>query len=169
MENSTKYKIAAGLFTVLLGTQVCFSIRTRKRDEKAALFYSELERKISPSSATLQESEAFDINYYQTLMKTLKKSYYLLKMAAADGYAKDIADSWGWLDDNEEKIYGVFRALKDKVQVSQVAHRYFLKTKINLIDDLTVRLHKDELKEVNRIVEKLPAYRVAESTKPAKG
>ncbi len=91
----------------------------------------------------------------------------MLTVASAKAYAKDIRDSWGVFDDDEDKIKGVFRALKDQVQVSQVAFQYYQASteKINLIDDLKSRLSKDEVGEILEITKKLPQYRVAEPPK----
>ncbi len=167
METKSKLKLAAGAATILFVGSIYAGVRSRKRDHKAAVFFSELERFIAPGSVGLVESDAFNINYWQNLGKSLKKSYLLLKMAAADGYAKDIDSSWGIFDDDEDKIYGVFRALKDHVQVSQVSDRYYKKKKINLIDDMRSRLSKDEVGEVLKIVNKMPPYRAVD-TKPIK-
>jgi hypothetical protein len=161
MDTKTKLKIAAGIAGMFLIGSVWVSVRSRKQDHNAALFFSELERSIAPASVGLVETDAFKISYWQDLSKTLKKSYLMLKMAAADGFAGDINDSWGFFNDDEEKIYGVFRALKDHVQVSQVSDRYFKKKKINLIDDLRSRLSKGEVSEVLKIVGKMPPYRLA--------
>ncbi len=92
----------------------------------------------------------------------------MLTVASAKTYAKDIRDSWGVFDDDEDKIYSVFRALKDQVQVSQVAYQYYIdpkSNKINLIDDLKSRLSKDEVGQVLEIVKKMPQYRLAEAVK----
>lgn len=167
MDTKSKLKLAAALATLMFAGSVYIGVRNRKRDHKAAVFFSELERFIAPGSVGLVESDAFNINYWQNLGKTLKKSYLMLKMAAADGYAKDIDSSWGVFDDDEDKIYGVFRALKDHVQVSQISDRYYKKKKINLIDDMRSRLSKDEVGEVLKIVNKLPPYRTADA-KPIK-
>lgn len=167
METKSKLKIAAGVATLMFAGSIYLGVRNRKRDHNAAVFFSELERYIAPGSVGLVESDAFNINYWQNLSKTLKKSYLMLKLAAADGYAKDIDSSWSIFGDDEDKIYGVFRALKDHVQVSQVSDRYYKEKKINLIDDMRSRLAKDEVGEVLKIVNKLPPYRVVES-KPIK-
>lgn len=91
----------------------------------------------------------------------------MLTVASAKGFAKDIRDAWGVIDDDENKIYSVFRALKDQVQVSQVAFQYYVTStdKINLIDDLKSRLSKEEVGQVLEIVKKLPAYRLADPKK----
>ncbi|MBS1635361.1 MAG: hypothetical protein JST26_05515 [Bacteroidetes bacterium] len=137
------------------------------RDQKAVAFFSELQRELVPDSVGLVESKAFDIRYWQDIGKKLNKPMYMLTQASAKAFAKDIMDSWGVFDDDENKIYSVFRALKDHVQVSQMAYQYYLsnKNKINLIDDLKSRLSTDEVGQVMAIVKKMPPYRLAEPAK----
>lgn len=144
-----------------------FQNKRKKRDQKAIAFFSELQRDIAPDSVGLVESNAFDIRYWENIGKKIKKPIYMLTVASAKAYAKDIRDSWGVFDDDEDKIKGVFRAMKDQVQISQLAYQYYQnsKEKINLIDDLKSRLSKDEVGEVLGIVKKLPQYRVAEQPK----
>ena len=155
--------IVGGLITLVIVVH-----RKRKaKDQKAIAFFSELQRDIAPDSVGLVESNAFDIRYYETVGKKVGKPLYMLTSASAKGFAKEIHDAWGMFDDDENKIYGVFRALKDQVQVSQVAFHYYQssKDKINLIDDLKGRLNKEEVSQVLEIVKKLPAYRIAEQQK----
>ena len=161
METKTKLTIAAGAASSLLVGSIVYSQHKKKQNHRAALFFSELERSIAPASVGLVESNAFDMYYWQNLGAKLKKSYYLLKQNDAKSFAKRIDDAWGWVDDDEDKIYSVFRALKDHVQVSQVVYWYYQDKKINLIDELRSRLAKDEVGEVMKIVNKLPPYRVA--------
>jgi len=145
--------------------------KRRQRDQKAVAFFSELQRELAPGSVGLVESNAFNIRYWEETGKKLKKPMYLLKMASAKAFAKDIRDSWSIFGDDEDKIYGVFRALKDQAQVSQVANQYYNDPKgdkINLIDDLNSRLSKDEVGQILGIVKKMPPYRLAEPPKPIK-
>jgi|SRR3954468_1520733 len=139
----------------------------KNRDQKATAFFSELQREIAPDSVGLIESNAFDIRYWETIGKKLSKPLYMLTVGSAKGFAKDIKDAWGMFDDDENKIYSVFRALKDQVQVSQVAFQYYNSStdKINLIDDLKSRLNTDEVGQILGIVKKLPTYRLAEPKK----
>ena len=155
---------------ILVGMTTLLIVVHRKRkakDQKAIAFFSELQRDIAPDSVGLIESNAFDIRYFETTGKKLGKPLYMLTAASAKTFAKDIHDAWGVFDDDEAKIYSVFRALKDQVQVSQVAYHYYQssKDKINLIDDLKGRLSKEEVSQVLEIVKKLPAYRIAEAQK----
>jgi hypothetical protein len=155
---------------VVTGLTVLFVMVQRKKkakDQKAISFFSELQRDIAPDSVGLVESNAFDIRYWETIGKKISKPLYMLTSASAKGFAKEVHDAWGVFDDDENKIYGVFRALKDQVQVSQVAYYYYQssKDKINLIDDLKGKLNKEEVSQILDIVKKLPTYRLAEQKK----
>jgi len=168
-QKNTKVLIIGGVVTIAgvwIGVAV-FNNKRKKRDQKAIAFFSELQRDIAPDSVGLVESNAFDIRYWENIGKKLKKPMYMLTVAGSKGFAKDIRDSWGVFDDDEDKIKSVFRALKDQVQVSQVAYQYYQASteKINLIDDLKSRLSKEEVGEVLDIVKKLPQYRLAEPPK----
>lgn len=169
-QNNTKVLIIGGVVTIagVWITVAIVSKRRKTRDQKAIAFFSELQRDIAPDSVGLVESNAFDIRYWENVGKKIKKPMYMLTVASAKSYAKDIRDSWGVFDDDEDKIKSVFRALKDQVQVSQVAFQYYNDPKgdkINLIDDLKSRLSKEEVGEVLDIVKKLPQYRLAEASK----
>lgn len=164
-----KALIIGGVVTIAgvwIGVAV-FNKKRKNRDRLAIAFFSELQRDIAPDSVGLVESNAFDIRYWENVGKKIKKPMYMLTVASAKAYAKDIRDSWGVFGDDEDKIKGVFRALKDQVQVSQVAFQYYQASteKINLIDDLKSRLSKDEVGEILEITKKLPQYRVAEPPK----
>ena len=168
-QNNTKVLLTVGVVSIAgvwIGVAV-FNSKRKKRDQLAIAFFSELQRDIAPDSVGLVESNAFDIRYWENVGKKIKKPMYMLTVASAKAYAKDIRDSWGVFDDDEDKIKSVFRALKDQVQVSQVAYQYYQASteKINLIDDLKSRLSTEEVGEVLDIAKKLPQYRLAEPPK----
>lgn len=166
---NTKALVIGGIVSIAgvwMGVSV-FNNKRKKRDQRAIAFFSELQRDIAPDSVGLIESNAFDIRYWENVGKKVKKPLYMLTVSSAKAYAKDIRDSWGIFDDDEDKIKGVLRALKDQVQVSQVAFQYYQASteKINLIDDLKSRLSTNEVGAVLEIVKKLPPYRLAEPPK----
>ncbi|MFY9308638.1 MAG: hypothetical protein WAQ28_06235 [Bacteroidia bacterium] len=169
-QNNTKALIIGGIITIAgvwVGVAV-FNNKRKKRDRLAIAFFSELQRDIAPDSVGLVESNAFDMRYWENIGKKIKKPMYMLTVASAKSFAKDIRDSWGVFDDDEVKIKSVFRAMKDQVQVSQIAFQYYNDPKgdkINLIDDLKSRLSKDEVGEVLEIIKRLPQYRLAEPQK----
>jgi hypothetical protein len=165
--NKTAVCISGGACVAGIWTAVAIAHKHKKqRDQKAIAFFLELQRELAPDSVGLIETEAFDIQYWQNIQKKLKKKVVIMKGSEADAFATDIRNSWGWLNDNEDKIYSVFRALKDQVAVSEVAYFYYTnvkdpKNRINLIDDLRSRLSPDEVKTILEIVKKLPKYRLA--------
>lgn len=168
--NNSKTLIVGGivLLSGVWAGALIIDRRRKARDQKAVAFFSELQRDIAPDSVGLVESKAFDIRYWETVGKKLAKPMYMLTVASARAFAKDIRDSWGIFDDDENKIYSVFRALKDHVQVSQVAYQYYMDpkgNKINLIDDLKSRLSKEEVGLALDIVKKMPPYRLVEQLK----
>ncbi len=165
MDTKDKLKITGAACTALLVGTVVYNVKKKHRNRDAALFFSELERNIAPAGVGIIESDAFNMYYWQSLMNKLKKSYYLLKQKEAEAFVKKISDAWGVFNDDEDAIYGVFRALKDQVQVSQVSYWYYQKTKINLIDELRSRLGKEEIAEIVKIAGKLPPYRIAATIK----
>lgn len=159
---------SAGVIAGVWITVFVIGRRRADRDRKAIAFFSELQRDLAPGTVGLIESDAFKIRYWEEVSKKLGKPMYMLTVASAKAFAKDIRDSWGLLDDDEDKIYGVFRALKDHVQVSQVAYQYYNDPKgdkINLIDDLNSRLSKEELGKALEIVKRMPPYRLVEPPK----
>jgi len=87
--------------------------------------------------------------------KVARKGATLLKVDAAKKFAKQISDSWGILNDDEQAVYNVFRQLKTPEQVSEVADFYQLLTGKDLYQDLFHRLSDSELSTVNQIVSKL--------------
>lgn len=153
---------------VAIGTVLCFtvvsflSIRERIRNNRTAVLLNAIQAKISTSTQLLATEKAFDINYLREVTREAPQEVLILKHKVAIDYATRIQKSWGsWFigGDNEAKVYAVFRALKDKVQVSQVAQAYQAQFSENLIDVLRDRFSSSEIKKVMQIVEHLPKYR----------
>ena len=69
------------------------------------------------------EKNPFSPRYYKQFKKAL-----LLKSASVDAMAKKVYDALGnFTGDDEDTIYGVFRSLKAKTQVSQLAEVFYNK------------------------------------------
>ena len=161
MEAKAKLQIAGGISVILLAGSIYHNVNVKKRDKNAAMFFSELERIIQPSTVGLAETPALDLHYWEKIKLTVKKPLVYMKQAGAQDLAKTIYDSIGYLWDNTNTILGVFRNLKDKVQTSQVAYWYYVNYKLNLIDHLRANLSDSENEEVMKIINKLPPYRLA--------
>ena len=161
---SMTYKIiGASVGTLFLGTTF-FSMRKRSRDVRTSKLLTAIQAQIQPISSGLTSQNAFDIHFLNKVLQTVSREVLVLKTSTASRYADQIHKAWGsWYQggDDEEQVYGVFRKMKDKVQVSQVAKAYQETYSKNLIDTLKDRFDKEEITIVLNIVKALPNYRTA--------
>jgi hypothetical protein len=98
----------------------------------------------------ISKSTYFKPAYYKTA-----GSLNLLSSVEAKKAAENIKDAWGIINDDEEQVYGVFRSLTHKVQVSQIAEAYNKEYNEDLAGELISRLGKDELKMIYDITDAL--------------
>ena len=141
-----------------------FSMRKRSRDVRTSKLLTAIQAQIQPISSGLTSQNAFDIHFLNKVLQTVNREVLVLKTSTASRYADQIHKAWGsWYQggDDEEQVYGVFRKMKDKVQVSQVAKAYQETYSKNLIDSLKDRFDKEEITIVLNIVKALPNYRTA--------
>jgi len=134
------------------------SLRSRGQDKKATAFLLELKKLIDPDGSGLSLETAFDIHYHRNIGRNINSRLVKLSQSQATQYAHDIHDAWGFWNDDEDKVFTIFRQLQDKVQVSQVAEAYAVQYS-NLIEKLYDKLSNEEIKKVLQIVKRLPAYR----------
>jgi hypothetical protein len=156
----TTLKIIAGITGAGLCITVYVILDQKHQDKIAIALMGEINKLLNPSATGLAAEQAFDIHYAEEVLKKVKNKLLMLKAEVAERYAKEIYDAFGFFDDDENKIYSVFRILKDKVQVSQVAKAYSGKYKVNLIEHLRSKLSNTEVAEVLKIVSGLVAYRL---------
>lgn len=161
---SMTYKIiGASVGTLFIGTTF-FSMRKRSRDLRTSKLLTAIQAQIQPISSGLTSQNAFDIHFLNKVLQIVNREVLVLKTSTASRYADQIHKAWGsWYQggDDEEQLYGVFRKMKDKVQVSQVAKAYQETYSKNLIDTLKDRFDKEEITIVLNIVKALPNYRTA--------
>ena len=161
---SMTYKIiGASVGTLFIGTTF-FSMRKRSRYVRTSKLLTAIQAQIQPISSGLTSQNAFDIHFLNKVLQTVNREVLVLKTSTASRYADQIHKAWGsWYQggDDEEQVYGVFRKMKDKVQVSQVAKAYQETYSKNLIDTLKDRFDKEEITIVLNIVKALPNYRTA--------
>ena len=161
---SMTYKIiGASVGTLFIGTTF-FSMRKRSRDVRTSKLLTAIQAQIQPISSGLTTQNAFAIHFLNKVLQTVNREVLVLKTSTASRYAGQIHKAWGsWYQggDDEEQVYGVFRKMKDKVQVSQVAKAYQETYSKNLIDTLKDRFDKEEITIVLNIVKALPNYRTA--------
>lgn len=149
--------------TLLIGS-VLLSFDTKKKDELTSKLLIAINAQIEPVKNGISAQNAFDIHYLDKVTQKVSGTILALQKSTATYYANQIKSSWGaWYQggDDEQKVYGIFRKLKDKVQVSQVAKAYQDNNPKNLIDTLKDRFGTAEIKIVLEIINKLPNYRTA--------
>ncbi|EDP96538.1 hypothetical protein U8527_10510 [Kordia algicida OT-1] len=153
----------AGVVVLLIGS-VIIGRRTKKRERLTSKLLSALSARIEPIKSGIGGQNAFDIHYLDKVSQVVGGRILALKESTATHYANQIKSSfkaWYQGGDDEQKVYGVFRQLKDKVQVSQVVKAYQEEYSKNLIDVLKDRFGKEEIKTVLDIVNTKPNYRTA--------
>jgi len=161
---SVAYKILGVSVGALLIGSTALTIRKRNRDERTGQLLSAIKAQIQPIANGLIAENAFDIHYLSKVLQAVSNEVLVLKISTASKYADQINKAWGsWYQggDDEEKVYGVFRKMKDKVQVSQVSKAYQDTYSKNLIDTLKDRFEKEEISIVLNIIKALPNYRTA--------
>lgn len=102
----------------------------------------------------LQNQNYFDPSYYQNLMKN--NVVLILTPSGINKYAKIIHDAKGYFNDDESAVYGVFRALKTKTQISSLSKGFFDLYKTDLFGYLQNFLNLNEMGIVAEICNKLP-------------
>lgn len=133
--------VVAGYFVVIKPLFEYLGFKESKEDKEA--------------EENIQNFKGWDPNYYQKISADKIKTTYITS-AGAEKVAKDIEDAWGTFNDSEEQVYGALRLLKNQVQLSQVAHKYWLLFKVDLGREIKARLSDDEFSEVVKIITKFP-------------
>ena len=119
---------------------------------------------MATTANNLDAENAFNIYYLTKVLQNVNGQVIAMSESSATSYAKQINKAWGaWYEggDDEDAVYAVFRKLKDKVQVSQVAKAYQSTYSKNLIDTIKDRLSEDEIKIILNIIGQIPNYRTA--------
>ncbi len=155
-------KITGGVVSVLLLTSIYLRLKNRQQDQRATQLLQALHRVIKPTTTGLLSEKALDVNYADDLLRRVDKKVLVLNKEVAIQLAQRIGAAWGaWYQggDDEAKVFGVFRKLKDKVQVSQVAKAYEAIYRENLIEKLQGKFGEAEIKTLLKIINPLPNYR----------
>lgn len=163
MRHLTSKIIGSTAVVALIGV-TALGLRQRRRDNRTRKLMTALQIVVRPVSKQLSSENAFNIHYLTTVLQKVKREVLVLKTSSAQRYAQRIHSAWKpWYQggDDEDRVYSVFRSLKDKVQVSQVAKVYQDRYSKNLIDTLKDRFDTKEIHKVLDIVKDLPNYRTA--------
>lgn len=161
--NDTKVITGVVLFTAFVASS-SYTIYLRKRDRLASGIYAALQSELAPAGRGIDSIAALRGTYLDHLKNKGTGKFLILKNSTLHQLAKQLHSAWKpWYlgGDDEAKVYGIFRGLKDRVQVSQLATTYKNRYARSLTEVLKERLDDKELKIVLGLIEKLPKYRLA--------
>jgi len=106
----------------------------------------------------LQQLETASYWDYNKFLSTVPAGALLLTQAGAAAYVDDLWDATGYFNDDEDKIFGVFRAMKTKSQVAALAKRFNQLKSKDLYSYLDEYLNDEELLKVKAIIDQKPTY-----------
>lgn len=98
-----------------------------------------------------KEFKYWDPEYMNVIPFGLRLSYN-----KATNIAKEIEDSWGWLNDDERRIYNAFSQVPKQRDIASVAYYYNDLFGKDLRSDLIDRLNKDEMRNIWQIIQSKP-------------
>lgn len=110
---------------------------------------------------------------YKLFLANAPAGHLLLTQASANSYAQKIYDAMSCTGDDEQTIFGVFRALRTQSQVASLARAFYLKYSLDLRNALKngictyfptnpfdlPGLNTEELGQVDKIVFAKPLYK----------
>jgi hypothetical protein len=81
----------------------------------------------------------------------------LLTYSSAATKADGIQDSFSFYNDDEERIYAIFRDLNAQTQVASLVDQYRLRHKADLLNALKSNLSTTEVNEITKIINQKPS------------
>lgn len=119
---------------------------------------------VIPSAASTQAEqnlialESASVWDYNKFLSNLPAGAKLLTQTGAAAYVNDLWKATGYFNDDEQAIYGVFRAMKTQSQISALAKRFNELKGQDLYSYLKNYLNEEELLTVKKIIDTKPKY-----------
>ena len=110
------------------------------------------------AAQSLQALESSNYWNYNDFLQKAPGGHALLTQAGAAAYVQDLWDATGTFNDDEEAIYGVFRAMRTQSQISALAKRFNQLKGKDLYGYLKDYLNESELLTVKKIIDQKPKY-----------
>lgn len=110
------------------------------------------------AAQNLQQLESASYWDYNNFFKTAPPGHALLTMAGAAAFVDTLWDATSFYNDDEEAIYGVFRAMRTQSQVAALAKRFNQLKATDLYGYLSNYLNESELLKVKGIIDQKPKY-----------
>jgi hypothetical protein len=110
------------------------------------------------AAQNLQALEGSNYWNYNDFLAKAPGGHALLTQAGAAAYVEDLWDATGYFNDDEEKIFGVFRAMRTQSQIAALAKRFNQLKNKDLYGYLKDYLNETELLTVKKIIDQKPKY-----------
>jgi hypothetical protein len=110
------------------------------------------------AAQNLQQLESSNYWNYNDFLAKAPGGHALLTQAGAAAYVEDLWDATGYFNDDEEKIFGVFRAMRTQSQIAALAKRFNQLKNKDLYGYLKDYLNETELLTVKKIIDQKPKY-----------
>ena len=122
-------------------------IKKSKEEKESEKILEQQESKINIWQGTEAVKRAAGAN------STIKLLSYSSAASKADG----IQDSFSFYNDDEERIYAIFRDLNAQTQVASLVDQYRLRHKADLLNALKSNLSTTEVNEITKIINQKPS------------
>ena len=126
-----------------------------KLAQKVGIFPSQESK---AEAQNLQQLEAASVWDYNKFLSSVPPGALLLTQAGAAAYVEDLWDATGYINDDEEAIYGVFRAMKTQSQIAALAKRFNQLKNSDLYGYLRNYLNDAEMLNIKKIIDQKPKY-----------
>ena len=108
------------------------------------------DKKEEEAQSELRTNDFFNPMFYRG------KAFSALGKSVSNQYAKDIKNSLGIFNDNEELIYTTFGKLKCKYNISEIAESFYELYGKEMLPAILAKLNSKEMTILNTIINKLP-------------
>jgi len=110
------------------------------------------------AAQNLQALESSNYWNYNDFLQKAPPGHALLTQAGAAAYVDDLWNATSFYSDDEDAIYGVFRAMRTQSQIAALAKRFNQLKGKDLYGYLKDYLNEAELLTVKRIIDQKPKY-----------
>ena len=160
--NLRTHHIALIAFVGIAAPLVGWATYRSRQNTLANKILNTLAPKLDPSTFGIDQQPALRADYIESVKSSVTGTIILLNPSEVTSIANKLNSylkPWYFGGDDEEGIYQLFSALKDKVQVAQIAQEYQKTFGEALPEKLSDHLNETELSKVLSIIDQKPPYR----------
>ena len=125
--------------------------------QKFGIFKTADEKNEAKALENLESSNYWEYNKF---LLSVPAGAALLTQGGAAAYAADIYDAKGIFNDDEDKVYSVFRAMKTQSQVAALAKRFNQIYSKDLYNYIKGFFNEDEMLVLKKLLDAKPKYKV---------